>query len=194
MKTRNSVKKRNCQGFLLRRTIVTTINSMRLVNTHFTVGWMRNRRLSVENQHMVNFSSAVWVSMTSHLNGKLFQRRSEAALNVEELRRWNKEVRDSSQHCHQSLCPTWAGAPQAPSSTRAWRSVSPLGCGRSAPCKCMKHLASCILLLLCIQVTKHHLPACPLQELDRKHKLTDPLHRHLRTSWRRHFADFRDHL
>lgn len=41
---------------------------------------MRNRCLSVENQHMVHFSNAFWASMTSHQTSKLFQRRRETAL------------------------------------------------------------------------------------------------------------------
>lgn len=46
---------------------------------------MRNRCLSVENQHMVNFSSAVRASVTSQLTGELFQRRRETALKIQIL-------------------------------------------------------------------------------------------------------------
>lgn len=66
---------------------------------------MRNRCLRVENQHMVNFSSAVWENMTSHLTSKLFQRRRETALKVQVLITIQQKTKRRGQGQQSELSP-----------------------------------------------------------------------------------------
>lgn len=114
---------------------------------------MRNRCLSVENQHMVNFISAVSASRTSHLTGKLLQRRRGAALKA--------EVLITAQPVPTMAC------------SSAWsllhEDTVPFAAAQVATCKYTNHLSFGVLLLISVEVARHNLSGYTFQVLERKH-------------------------
>lgn len=120
---------------------------------------------------MVNFSSAVWAVGpiiqlgNSPRGGGKQPWRYKCWLLRCRTRNWG--LRDGSQDCPQSLCPTGARAP--------CQRVGDDPCGGTQEAACTNHRALGILLLPWINMARDKLRECTFPELYRKHGLTDPL-------------------